>query len=146
MMFNESLEQGGSYGLLLQHAIGTMKVLLAPARVSRRSTGWQVLEMNISETSGRSLDDFAVSFAYVSVRMWSDTCRSRPLLSVASVCLLPWFTLPKPKSRLVSLVLQLARGARGLVQRLVMQTVFVVLELQGRSALLPDAVISAILG
>ncbi|KAJ1350408.1 hypothetical protein KIN20_006193 [Parelaphostrongylus tenuis] len=37
-------------------------------------------------------------------------------------------------------------GARGFVQRLVMQTVFDVLEQQGRSALLPDAVISAILG
>ncbi|KAJ1355086.1 hypothetical protein KIN20_012356 [Parelaphostrongylus tenuis] len=37
-------------------------------------------------------------------------------------------------------------GARGFVQRLVMKTVFDVLELQGRSALLPDAVISAILG
>ncbi|KAJ1368613.1 hypothetical protein KIN20_029782 [Parelaphostrongylus tenuis] len=37
-------------------------------------------------------------------------------------------------------------AARGFVQRLVMQTVFDVLELQGRSALLPDAVISAILG
>ncbi|KAJ1354817.1 hypothetical protein KIN20_011869 [Parelaphostrongylus tenuis] len=37
-------------------------------------------------------------------------------------------------------------GARGIVQRLVMQTVFDVLELQGRSALLPDAAISAILG
>ncbi|KAJ1365989.1 hypothetical protein KIN20_026498 [Parelaphostrongylus tenuis] len=37
-------------------------------------------------------------------------------------------------------------GARGFVQRLVMQTVFDVLERQGRSALLPDAVISAILG
>ncbi|KAJ1359062.1 hypothetical protein KIN20_017684 [Parelaphostrongylus tenuis] len=36
-------------------------------------------------------------------------------------------------------------GARGLVQRLVMQTVFDVLERQARSALLPDAVISAIL-
>ncbi|KAJ1354810.1 hypothetical protein KIN20_011859 [Parelaphostrongylus tenuis] len=36
-------------------------------------------------------------------------------------------------------------GVRGTVQRLVMQTVFDVLELQGRSALLPDAVISAIL-
>ncbi|KAJ1370615.1 hypothetical protein KIN20_032383 [Parelaphostrongylus tenuis] len=37
-------------------------------------------------------------------------------------------------------------GATGFVQRLVMKTVFDVLELQGRSALLPDAVISAILG
>ncbi|KAJ1347459.1 hypothetical protein KIN20_002515 [Parelaphostrongylus tenuis] len=37
-------------------------------------------------------------------------------------------------------------GARGTIQRLVMQTVFDVLEQQGRSALLPDAVISAILG
>ncbi|KAJ1374185.1 hypothetical protein KIN20_036810 [Parelaphostrongylus tenuis] len=36
-------------------------------------------------------------------------------------------------------------GARGFLQRLVMQTVFDVLERQGRSALLPDAVISAIL-
>ncbi|KAJ1354006.1 hypothetical protein KIN20_010806 [Parelaphostrongylus tenuis] len=36
-------------------------------------------------------------------------------------------------------------GATGFVQRLVMQTVFDVLESQGRSALLPDAVISAIL-
>ncbi|KAJ1366592.1 hypothetical protein KIN20_027283 [Parelaphostrongylus tenuis] len=37
-------------------------------------------------------------------------------------------------------------GAKGFVQRLVMQTVFDVLERQGRRALLPDAVISAILG
>ncbi|KAJ1370611.1 hypothetical protein KIN20_032378 [Parelaphostrongylus tenuis] len=37
-------------------------------------------------------------------------------------------------------------AARGFVQRLVMQTVIDVLERQGRSALLPDAVISAILG
>ncbi|KAJ1366234.1 hypothetical protein KIN20_026844 [Parelaphostrongylus tenuis] len=36
-------------------------------------------------------------------------------------------------------------AAKGFVQRLVMQTVFDVLELQSRSALLPDAVISAIL-
>ncbi|KAJ1354927.1 hypothetical protein KIN20_012022 [Parelaphostrongylus tenuis] len=36
-------------------------------------------------------------------------------------------------------------GARGFVQRLVMQTVFDILERQARSALLPDAVISAIL-
>ncbi|KAJ1369220.1 hypothetical protein KIN20_030630 [Parelaphostrongylus tenuis] len=37
-------------------------------------------------------------------------------------------------------------AARSFVERLVMQTVFDVLERQGRSALLPDAVISAILG
>ncbi|KAJ1369297.1 hypothetical protein KIN20_030719 [Parelaphostrongylus tenuis] len=37
-------------------------------------------------------------------------------------------------------------GAKGFVERLVMQTVFNVLERQGRSALLPEAVISAILG
>ncbi|KAJ1367127.1 hypothetical protein KIN20_027981 [Parelaphostrongylus tenuis] len=37
-------------------------------------------------------------------------------------------------------------GAVGFVQRLVMETIFDVLERQGRSALLPDAVISAILG
>ncbi|KAJ1365300.1 hypothetical protein KIN20_025566 [Parelaphostrongylus tenuis] len=37
-------------------------------------------------------------------------------------------------------------AARGFVQRLVMQTVIDVLEGQGRGALLPDAVISAILG
>ncbi|KAJ1354491.1 hypothetical protein KIN20_011458 [Parelaphostrongylus tenuis] len=36
-------------------------------------------------------------------------------------------------------------GAAGFVSRLVMQTIFDVLENQGRSALLPDAVISAIL-
>ncbi|KAJ1353978.1 hypothetical protein KIN20_010768 [Parelaphostrongylus tenuis] len=36
-------------------------------------------------------------------------------------------------------------GARGFVERFVMQTVFDVLESQARSALLPDAVISAIL-
>ncbi|KAJ1357445.1 hypothetical protein KIN20_015598 [Parelaphostrongylus tenuis] len=36
-------------------------------------------------------------------------------------------------------------GARGIVHRLVIQTVFDVLENQGRSALLPDAVISTIL-
>ncbi|KAJ1353913.1 hypothetical protein KIN20_010692 [Parelaphostrongylus tenuis] len=36
-------------------------------------------------------------------------------------------------------------GARGFVERLVMQTVLDVLQSQGRSALLPDAVISAIL-
>ncbi|KAJ1360956.1 hypothetical protein KIN20_020091 [Parelaphostrongylus tenuis] len=36
-------------------------------------------------------------------------------------------------------------GARAFVQRLVMQTVFDVFERQGRSALLPDAVILAIL-
>ncbi|KAJ1354930.1 hypothetical protein KIN20_012027 [Parelaphostrongylus tenuis] len=37
-------------------------------------------------------------------------------------------------------------SAKGFVQRLVMQTVFDVLERQARSALLPDAIISAILG
>ncbi|KAJ1371203.1 hypothetical protein KIN20_033106 [Parelaphostrongylus tenuis] len=37
-------------------------------------------------------------------------------------------------------------NAQGFVQRLVMQTVFDVLERQGRSALLPDVVISGILG
>ncbi|KAJ1361504.1 hypothetical protein KIN20_020774 [Parelaphostrongylus tenuis] len=37
-------------------------------------------------------------------------------------------------------------GARAFVQRLVMQTVFDVLELQARSAFLPDAIISDILG
>ncbi|KAJ1347745.1 hypothetical protein KIN20_002889 [Parelaphostrongylus tenuis] len=37
-----------------------------------------------------------------------------------------------------------AAGATGFVQRLVMQTVFDVLESQARSALLPDAVISSI--
>ncbi|KAJ1364868.1 hypothetical protein KIN20_025056 [Parelaphostrongylus tenuis] len=36
-------------------------------------------------------------------------------------------------------------GARGFVTRLVMQTVFDVLELQARSALLPDAIILTIL-
>ncbi|KAJ1354492.1 hypothetical protein KIN20_011460 [Parelaphostrongylus tenuis] len=36
-------------------------------------------------------------------------------------------------------------GAAGFVSRLVMQTIIDVLENQGRSALLPDAVISAIL-
>ncbi|KAJ1368411.1 hypothetical protein KIN20_029538 [Parelaphostrongylus tenuis] len=36
-------------------------------------------------------------------------------------------------------------GAQAFVRRLVMQTVFRVLELQARRALLPDAVISAIL-
>ncbi|KAJ1369380.1 hypothetical protein KIN20_030822 [Parelaphostrongylus tenuis] len=36
--------------------------------------------------------------------------------------------------------------ARAFVQRLVMQTVFDVLENQARSALLPDAIISSILG
>ncbi|KAJ1357061.1 hypothetical protein KIN20_015089 [Parelaphostrongylus tenuis] len=36
--------------------------------------------------------------------------------------------------------------AKAFVERLVMQTVFGVLERQGRSALLPDAVITAILG
>ncbi|KAJ1360181.1 hypothetical protein KIN20_019096 [Parelaphostrongylus tenuis] len=35
-------------------------------------------------------------------------------------------------------------GAKGFVQRLVMQTIVGVLERQGRSALLPDAVISGI--
>ncbi|KAJ1363267.1 hypothetical protein KIN20_023095 [Parelaphostrongylus tenuis] len=35
---------------------------------------------------------------------------------------------------------------KGFVERLVMQTVFDVLEQQGRSALLPDAIISSILG
>ncbi|KAJ1361520.1 hypothetical protein KIN20_020794 [Parelaphostrongylus tenuis] len=38
------------------------------------------------------------------------------------------------------------RGAQAFVHRLVMQTVFDVIDRQGRSALLPDAVISAILG
>ncbi|KAJ1353917.1 hypothetical protein KIN20_010695 [Parelaphostrongylus tenuis] len=38
-----------------------------------------------------------------------------------------------------------AEGARRFVDRLIMQTVFDVLQSQGRSALLPDAVISAIL-
>ncbi|KAJ1354442.1 hypothetical protein KIN20_018699 [Parelaphostrongylus tenuis] len=37
-------------------------------------------------------------------------------------------------------------SAQSLVSRLVMQTVFNVLEQQGRSALLPDAIISSILG
>ncbi|KAJ1361334.1 hypothetical protein KIN20_020550 [Parelaphostrongylus tenuis] len=37
-------------------------------------------------------------------------------------------------------------GAQAFVSRLVMQTVFDVLESQARSALLPDAVISAIFG
>ncbi|KAJ1353894.1 hypothetical protein KIN20_032388 [Parelaphostrongylus tenuis] len=37
-------------------------------------------------------------------------------------------------------------AAKGFVQRLVMQTVFDVLESQARSALLPDALISSILG
>ncbi|KAJ1367256.1 hypothetical protein KIN20_028129 [Parelaphostrongylus tenuis] len=36
-------------------------------------------------------------------------------------------------------------GARGFVERLVMQTVFDVLESQGRNALLPNTVISAVL-
>ncbi|KAJ1370240.1 hypothetical protein KIN20_031929 [Parelaphostrongylus tenuis] len=37
-------------------------------------------------------------------------------------------------------------GAQGFIKRLVMQTVFDVLERQGRSALLPDALITGILG
>ncbi|KAJ1369296.1 hypothetical protein KIN20_030717 [Parelaphostrongylus tenuis] len=37
-------------------------------------------------------------------------------------------------------------GAKGFVERLVMQTVFDVVERQGRRALLPEAVISVILG
>ncbi|KAJ1369119.1 hypothetical protein KIN20_030516 [Parelaphostrongylus tenuis] len=46
----------------------------------------------------------------------------------------------------MSTVLGFNKGAaQGFVSRLVKQTVFDVLESQGRSALLPDAVISAIL-
>ncbi|KAJ1356817.1 hypothetical protein KIN20_014619 [Parelaphostrongylus tenuis] len=48
--------------------------------------------------------------------------------------------------RPVSLVLHLTRRQLGFVERLVTQTVFDILERQGRSALLPDAVISTILG
>ncbi|KAJ1369938.1 hypothetical protein KIN20_031552 [Parelaphostrongylus tenuis] len=58
----------------------------------------------------------------------------------------PWLTPSQLLSRLKFLVLQLARQwLIGFVERLVMQTVFDVLESQARSALLPDAVISAIL-
>ncbi|KAJ1369414.1 hypothetical protein KIN20_030862 [Parelaphostrongylus tenuis] len=44
-----------------------------------------------------------------------------------------------------SLVATTVEGAKGFVQRLAMQTIIDVLERQGRSALLPDAVISTIL-
>ncbi|KAJ1365017.1 hypothetical protein KIN20_025223, partial [Parelaphostrongylus tenuis] len=68
------------------------------------------------------------------------------LLLLALLYLSPWLTPPQLLSWLKFLVLQLARqGLKGFVERLVMQTVFDVLESQARSALLPDAVISAIL-
>ncbi|KAJ1368922.1 hypothetical protein KIN20_030282 [Parelaphostrongylus tenuis] len=68
-------------------------------------------------------------------------------MSLVSLCLLPWFTLAQPMFRPRSLVSSVnSASAQEFVRRLVMQTVFEVLESQGRSAFLPDAVISAILG
>ncbi|KAJ1358805.1 hypothetical protein KIN20_017327 [Parelaphostrongylus tenuis] len=46
MMLSESLERGGPTGLLL-HAIGKMEELLVPARVTRRSTGQQVIQVKM---------------------------------------------------------------------------------------------------
>ncbi|KAJ1368908.1 hypothetical protein KIN20_030266 [Parelaphostrongylus tenuis] len=63
------------------------------------------------------------------------------------VCLLLWFIL-----RSLTFLAQVPgianseAAAKGFVERLVMQTVFDVLELQARSALLPEALISSILG
>ncbi|KAJ1366215.1 hypothetical protein KIN20_026815 [Parelaphostrongylus tenuis] len=66
-------------------------------------------------------------------------------LSAASLCLLPCFTSKTLQSQSVPDIATNAGGAEGLISRLIMQTVFDVLECQARSVLLPDAVISSIL-
>ncbi|KAJ1367977.1 hypothetical protein KIN20_029020 [Parelaphostrongylus tenuis] len=80
--------------------------------------------------------------------MWSDTCwPSNRTFTVTGFTTLPVamvYTSAMNAVRFPSIATSEA-GARGFVQRLVMQTVFDVLERQARSALLPDAVISAIL-
>ncbi|KAJ1369428.1 hypothetical protein KIN20_030882 [Parelaphostrongylus tenuis] len=60
------------------------------------------------------------------------------------LCLSPWFTRATNAARF-SGIATTEEGAKGFVQRLVMQTIIDVLERQGCSALLPDAVISTIL-
>ncbi|KAJ1347457.1 hypothetical protein KIN20_002513 [Parelaphostrongylus tenuis] len=58
---------------------------------------------------------------------------------------LPWFTLAINAVRAPDIATNMASDS-GFVQRLVVQTVFDVLERQARSALLPDALIPTILG
>ncbi|KAJ1357213.1 hypothetical protein KIN20_015311 [Parelaphostrongylus tenuis] len=47
MMLSESLERGGPTGLFL-HAIGKLEILLVPARVTRRLTGLQVMQVIVT--------------------------------------------------------------------------------------------------
>ncbi|KAJ1349627.1 hypothetical protein KIN20_005221 [Parelaphostrongylus tenuis] len=66
---------------------------------------------------------------------------------VLQLYLLIWSTPESPRFLFEYLGLQLTAGcAQAFVERLVMQTVFDVLESQARSALLPETVISLILG
>ncbi|KAJ1370179.1 hypothetical protein KIN20_031849 [Parelaphostrongylus tenuis] len=93
---------------------------------------------------------FTVSLKINSVGMWSDACRTSEQQALhrhrGSLCLLPMAHAGSTK--VYSWVPGIERdkgGAQAFLQCLVMLTVFAVLERQGRSALLPDAVILAIL-
>ncbi|KAJ1367317.1 hypothetical protein KIN20_028209 [Parelaphostrongylus tenuis] len=84
------------------------------------------------------IHDSVAGFNCNSVRMWSGACGSS--LPVAMV----YSTATNVQAQIPGIA-STEGNAKAFVQRLVMQTVFDVLESQARSALLPDAVISAIL-
>ncbi|KAJ1368993.1 hypothetical protein KIN20_030356 [Parelaphostrongylus tenuis] len=93
----------------------------------------------------RSIED-SVMASGVIVADGDDVIRALgPLLSpVSQLCLFKWFTLKLQLLRF--LVFQLPEeAAQAFISRLAVRTVFDVLERQGRSALLPDPIISAIL-
>ncbi|VDM52353.1 unnamed protein product [Angiostrongylus costaricensis] len=60
MMLEESLEQAELTGLLL-HATGKMEDLLAPGRVTRRSTGLQVIQVILTSR-------FKMSRSFITLR------------------------------------------------------------------------------
>ncbi|KAJ1368876.1 hypothetical protein KIN20_030227 [Parelaphostrongylus tenuis] len=65
--------------------------------------------------------------------------------SPASLYLFPWFTLGIPLFLLVSRIHTSSGAVQAFLTRIVMQTIYDVLQQQGRVVLLPDAIISAIL-
>ncbi|KAJ1360090.1 hypothetical protein KIN20_018979 [Parelaphostrongylus tenuis] len=99
--------------------------------------------------SDRSHRNFAAGHILDSIWMWCDTCRPS---KHQDLC--PGFTLAVAmvytNMAMISAqhpgIADSRDGVRAFVSRIVMQTVFDVLESDGRRALLPDAVISSILG
>ncbi|KAJ1362072.1 hypothetical protein KIN20_021484 [Parelaphostrongylus tenuis] len=81
------------------------------------------------------------------LRQYLNRALGRSLSPALQLCQLQWLTLTKLEvSAQVPGIATTRDGAKAFVSRLVMQTIINVLESQARSALLPDVVISAILG